>query len=142
MRPIRLATLVAIVSLVAGCSSSASQPAKAFNATLTEFKIQADATKLAAGDVTFTVTNKGSTTHEFVVLRTDLSSDALPKNGDGDVEEEGEGMEVVDEAEDIPPGGSATLTMALQPGKYAFLCNLPGHFAGGMRGTFEVVAST
>jgi uncharacterized cupredoxin-like copper-binding protein len=88
------------------------------------------------------VTNKGSTTHEFVVLRTDLSSDALPKNGDGDVEEEGEGMEVVDEAEDITPGGSATLTIALQPGKYAFLCNLPGHFAGGMRGTFEVVAST
>ena len=47
-------------------------------------------------------------------------------------------MEVVDEVEDIAPSTSTSLTVTLEPGTYAMLCNLPGHYAQGMVTTFEV----
>lgn len=131
---------MAVGVIAAGCGTPAAAAAKAVNATVSEFKIQADATKVAAGDVTFTITNKGAATHEFVIVKTDLAPTALPKNADGEVEEEGP-LTVVDEAEDITPGTSKTLTVKLEPGKYAYFCNLAGHYAGGMSGGFEVVAS-
>jgi plastocyanin len=35
-------------------------------------------------------------------------------------------------------GGSKTLTVKLKPGKYTFLCTVPGHEQGGMKGTLTV----
>ena len=138
MRCLRFAVLLAGAALaVAACTTSAAT--KSVSATLTEFKIGLSTTKVAAGEVTFSIGNKGSVAHEFVIVRTDLSADALPTNGDGEVEEDGDGIAVVDEAEDIAPGSAATLTLSLGPGKYAALCNLPGHYLGGMHGGFEVV---
>ena len=136
-----LGVALAVGVIAAGCSTPAAAAAKAVNATLSEFKIQADATKVAAGDVTFTITNKGAATHEFVIVRTDLAPTALPKGGDGGVEEGGP-LTVVDEVEDIEPGATKTLTVKVEPGKYAYFCNLVGHYVGGMRGGFEVVASS
>lgn len=49
-----------------------------------------------------------------------------------------EGLELVDEIEDITPGSSADLTVDLDAGTYVIMCNLPGHFAQGMYSTFEV----
>jgi uncharacterized cupredoxin-like copper-binding protein len=49
-----------------------------------------------------------------------------------------EGLELVDEIEDITPGSSADLTVDLDAGTYVVMCNLPGHFAQGMYSTFEV----
>jgi hypothetical protein len=47
-------------------------------------------------------------THEFVVFKTDLAADALPTASDGSVDEEGEGVELVDEIEDIAVGDTPT----------------------------------
>jgi uncharacterized cupredoxin-like copper-binding protein len=47
-------------------------------------------------------------------------------------------LEVVDEVEDIAPGTSAPLNLTLDPGSYAVICNLPGHYANGMHTTFTV----
>ena len=136
-----LGIAMAVGVIAAGCSSpTAAAPPKAVNATLTEFKIQADAAKVAAGDVTFTLTNKGATTHEFVIVRTDLAPSALPKDAEGGVAEGGP-LTKVDEVEDIEAGKTKTLTVKVEPGKYAYFCNLAGHYAGGMTGGFEVVAS-
>ena len=33
-------------------------------------------------------------------------------------------------------GQSATLTVTLKKGKYSYKCTVPGHAAGGMKGTF------
>lgn len=140
--PLSLSVAAALVVTSAACGGSvAAAPPKAVAATVTEFKIAADTTKVAAGDVTFTIANKGSATHEFVVVRTDLAPDALPKDAAGLVEEGGP-LGAVDEVEDIAPGTTKTLTVKLEPGKYAFFCNLAGHYVGGMRGGVEAVAAT
>jgi plastocyanin len=35
-------------------------------------------------------------------------------------------------------GGTKTLAVTLKPGKYTFLCTVPGHAMGGMKGTLTV----
>ena len=137
---VHLGIVASIALSVAACSGgTAAAPAKAVNITVSEFKIAADAIKVAAGDVSFTIKNDGKATHEFVVVRTDLAPEALPKNADGEVTEGGP-LTAVDEVENIAPGTSKTLTVTLAPGKYAVFCNLPGHYAGGMHSGFDVVA--
>ncbi len=42
------------------------------------------------------------------------------------------------EVADLEPGKDGTLTVSLPAGKYVLLCNLPGHFAGGMYATLDV----
>lgn len=86
-------------------------------------------TDVAAGTVTFQVTNEGVKKHEFVILATDTAAADLELNGD-EVDEEA--YTVVDEAEDIEPGDTATLTVSLDAGHYALICNLKGHFRMGM----------
>jgi uncharacterized cupredoxin-like copper-binding protein len=36
------------------------------------------------------------------------------------------------------PGGTSTVTAKLKPGTYTFFCPIPGHEAGGMKGTLTV----
>jgi len=98
-----------------------------------------------AGDVTFDVTNDGpEDVHEFVVLKTDLGAADLPVDENGVVSEEGEGIEVVDEIEDIPVGESQDLTVSLDAGNYILLCNIwsedegEAHYPLGMRAAFTV----
>lgn len=116
--------------------------------TLEEFAVSADPASVPAGSVTFDATNDGpDDTHEFVVIMTDLGPTELPTDKDGVVEETGEGMEVVDEIEDIPVGETPTLTVDLDAGAYALICNilqkepdgtLEAHYAEGMRTGFTV----
>ena len=78
-----------------------------------------------AGEVTFNVGNVGpEDTHEFVIFRTDLAPDALPTAPDGSVDEEGEGVELIDEIEDIAVGATPTLTVSLDAGSYVLICNI------------------
>ena len=115
--------------------------------TLQEWAVVPAEASVAAGDVTFEIENKGQETHEFVVIKTDLGALDLPTEDDGSVSETGEGMEVVDEAEDIPAGESVDLTVSLEPGHYVLICNIleeeedgehESHFQMGMRTDFEV----
>lgn len=116
--------------------------------TLKEFAVSADPASAPAGSVTFDVTNDGpDDVHEIVVIKTDLAPTDLPVDKDGAVVEGGEGMEVVDEIEDIPVGETMTLTVDLEAGSYALICNilqeepdgtLEAHYAEGMRTGFTV----
>ncbi len=78
------------------------------------------------------------------MIRTDLPIDQLPTEETGAVDEEGEGIEAVDEVEDIPVGESETLTVDLDAGSYALICNIydedeqESHYQEGMRATFTV----
>jgi mono/diheme cytochrome c family protein len=38
----------------------------------------------------------------------------------------------------VGKGGTSKLSVALKPGKYEFYCSVPGHEAGGMKGTLSV----
>ena len=106
--------------------------------TLADFTVTPDEDSAPAGDVTFDVTNDAEQTHEFVVFKTDLAASDLPTNEDGDVDEEGEGVELVDEIEDIEGGTDQSLTVNLESGSYVLICNLPGHYAQGMHASFTV----
>jgi len=151
-----LGLLAALV--LAACSSGSESPAPAGSppaagspaagaiaVTLQEWAVVPASASAAAGDVTFQVSNTGpEDVHEFVVLKTDLDAGALPTDDTGAVVEAGEGIEVVDEIEDIPVGESQDLTVSLEAGKYVLLCNIysaeeqEAHYALGMRTNFTV----
>ena len=107
-------------------------------ATLADYSITLDESTGAPGDVTFDVTNDAEQPHEFVVFKTDLAPDALPVDEDGNVDEAGEGVELVDEIEDIAPGDTPSLTVNLDAANYVIICNIPGHYAQGMHTPFVV----
>ena len=157
----RLAVVVAAVctmSMLAACgsdddaSSGATSAAETSAAaggsvavTLQEFAVSADPATAAAGTVTFDVTNEGpDDVHEFVVVKTDLGITELPTDDKGAVEEEGEGLEPVDEIEDIAVGSTETLTVDLVAGNYVLFCNIydksehEAHYSEGMRTGFTV----
>jgi uncharacterized cupredoxin-like copper-binding protein len=115
--------------------------------SLREFSIAPSVASAPAGTVTFEVTNDGpNDVHEFVVVRTDLAPDALPTDADGSVLEDGEGMEVINEIEDLAVGASETLMLTLEAGSYVLICNIveeedgetEAHYALGMRTAFTV----
>jgi uncharacterized cupredoxin-like copper-binding protein len=111
------------------------------SATLSDFKIDLGSTTADAGEVTFEIKNDGPSAHEFVVFRTDLAPDQLPtkeESGAVIVDEEGEGVEAVDEVEDIEPGSSPELKVTLEAGSYVVICNLPAHYEQGMHAALTV----
>ena len=110
----------------------------ASSVTLADFTITPEESSASAGELTFDVTNDAEQTHEFVVFKTDLAADALPTDDEGLVDEAGEGVELVDEIEDIEAGSTQSLTVNLDAASYVFICNLPGHYAQGMHASFSV----
>jgi uncharacterized cupredoxin-like copper-binding protein len=102
-----------------------------------EFFIKPRTSSSTPGPVEFNVTNGGKVAHEFVVVKTDLAPDKLPTRPDGGADEEKAGV-VPGELEDLGPGTTKRLRLSLKPGKYVFICNLPGHYAAGQRAGFTV----
>jgi uncharacterized cupredoxin-like copper-binding protein len=138
-----VATVGALSLVAAGCSDDETT----VDVTVQEFAVIPASTSAPAGDVTFDVTNEGpDDTHEFVVFKTDLAPDALPTAADGSVDEAGEGVELIDEIEDIAVGDTPTLTVTLDAGSYVFICNIVeeeggetiAHYQQGMRVAFTV----
>jgi uncharacterized cupredoxin-like copper-binding protein len=95
------------------------------------------------GNVSFVVTNGGTETHEFVVLRTDSPAGSLPivsfEGEPNRIDEDAKGVTNAGETGDMESGATMTLSLDLAPGHYAVVCNLPGHYAMGMHQDFDVV---
>ena len=128
-----------------GSSPTTSSPAAASGPTAVgvtekDFEIALDSSTAAPGTVQFAIDNNGPSTHEFVVVRTDLTDDKLPVEGD-EVNEEDPSLLHVDEQEDIASGTTATLSVDLQPGHYVLFCNVTGHYQAGMHTTLEVTGT-
>jgi plastocyanin len=68
-----------------------------------------------AGTITIHLTNDASVPHDIGV------------KGNG-----------VEEVSDTVTEGDISLTVELEPGTYTFYCSVPGHEAGGMKGTLTV----
>ena len=107
--------------------------AKTIPIVLTEWKITGEGgaaiPTIKAGEVTFEVHNEGQVPHEMVMIKSDTDPAALPKSG-GDVDEEAAGA--IGEVEEFAGGKIETGTFTLEPGKYALICNIEGHYAQGM----------
>jgi uncharacterized cupredoxin-like copper-binding protein len=148
-------SVVAGAVVLSGCSSddtSAGEPTTSktsvpgtVNVRVQEFAVIPDTTSAPAGEVTFTVTNSGpDDVHEFVVVKTDLAPEALPTESNGSVDEAGEGIEPVDEIEDIAVGDTQTVAVDLDAGSYVLMCNIydkaekESHYQQGMHTAFTV----
>jgi uncharacterized cupredoxin-like copper-binding protein len=137
-----LGLLVLSGMTLVGCQTS---EATTIDVTLQEFAVIPAQDSAPAGSITFQVENTGpDDVHEFVVIKTDLAPDALPTDENGAVDEGGEGMEVIDEIEDIPVGDTPSLTVDLDAGNYVLICNIwdeeeqEAHYQMGMRTGFTV----
>lgn len=119
--------------LLGACTDTPSEPpGPVFPVTLKDFWTETATDTSAGGIVTFRVTNEGKTTHEFVVVRTDLPADRLPLGPDGlSVSEDA--VEPIDELAEVPAGQTLDLVLPLEPGSYVIFCNLEGHYLSGMR---------
>jgi uncharacterized cupredoxin-like copper-binding protein len=123
---------VAPASVVAGGSMTVA---------LNQWSITPQASQVAAGPVTFTVSNDGTITHEFVVMQTDT-----PAAGFHIGSFEGEQFRVnehtvgtnVGETGNLKAGATKTITIDLKAGHYVFMCNLPAHYGLGMHTDFTV----
>ncbi len=82
----------------------------------TEFQLDPADPTAEAGSVTFNVSNDGQTVHNLEV--------------------EGNGVEEVTDS--IEAGGSAELTVDLEPGEYEIYCSIGDHAEQGMEGTLTV----
>ncbi len=91
-----------------------------------------------AGDITFNVTNDSKDTiHEMIVMYLADPARPLPYiNAENRVDEDKAGDK--GEVSELDPGASGKLTVALKPGKYLLICNVPGHYAAGMWSEFTV----
>jgi uncharacterized cupredoxin-like copper-binding protein len=106
---------------------------------LEDFKVRRDAAVVPAGTVSFRIVNEGPTTHEVIVVRTDRAPGKLPLQSDGlTVDEEGEGIDFLDEVEGLDIDDRETLDLNLAPGHYVLYCNLEGHYLGGMYAALTV----
>jgi uncharacterized cupredoxin-like copper-binding protein len=142
--------LIALGGLLVACSTggggSPTTGTGPVSAALKEWQIDLSSTTLAAGKITFNITNNGDKEHEFVVRKTALKADALPLNADGEVSEDApELTEVGDPSEvaEIAAGSTdKSLTVTLQAGHYVIFCNLHVeellHYSKGMHADFTV----
>ena len=152
----RFRTLILFIGLAAGataCATAGTSPSSAPSSgstptavptaanptiVLSEWKVEVPMT-LKAGKVTFTISNAGTVPHELLVFKSDLDPASYQKDSAGNIVEDGPGINLLSDGDNINPGGSQTRTVDLTPGKYLFVCNIPGHFKSGM---FMVVTVT
>jgi uncharacterized cupredoxin-like copper-binding protein len=105
--------------------------------TLRDFAIELGASSAPAGSITFEATNDGPSVHEFEVIDTDIPADQFEVDS-GVAATTADGSVIVDEVEEIAPGTNVDLTVDLEPGAYALVCNIAGHYEQGMFASFTV----
>jgi uncharacterized cupredoxin-like copper-binding protein len=124
---------------LAGCGATRLIPAdegRVVDVTERDFAIQVSSHHLSPGIVTFRVTNHGPDDHELIVIR---AHDHLPLRTDGiTVDEDRLTPETVGALEPGSPGSVRDLRVRLKKGRYVLICNMSGHFMGGMDAVLEV----
>ena len=107
--------LAALVALLAMTPLAVARMHSATAATVTvkasEFKFVLSTKTARHGVVTFKVTNKGHTVHDFKIAGKKTAK--------------------------LGPGKSATLKVTLTKGPHKYICTVDSHAALGMRGTFK-----
>jgi uncharacterized cupredoxin-like copper-binding protein len=114
----RRSLLLAVVVLgvlalgVAAISATAATSVSVTAGKPSELRFKLSKSKLSKGKVTFRVKNSGTLSHDFKIAgkRTKL----------------------------LKKGKTATLIVTLKKGTYTYMCTVPGHAAGGMKGKLKV----
>jgi uncharacterized cupredoxin-like copper-binding protein len=133
LRAARLTAPALALVIAVGCGAGdggGGEPTTTIHVLERDFRIDAPSTA-HAGVVTFTVHNRGPVAHELIVVRRGRTG--LPLRDDGTTVDE-EALEPVT-AGALEPGDAGTaraLRVRLAPGHYELLCNMSGHYLGGM----------
>ena len=130
--------LAVLALLVAGCSSSGTKPSGTVASVVErDFKIRAQRYDLPAGKVDLSVKNDGPEAHELIVVRE--TDSGLPMRKDGlTVDEDAIEKQTLGALEPGQPGGERHLQLHLAPGRYMLICNMSGHYLGGMHAELAV----
>jgi uncharacterized cupredoxin-like copper-binding protein len=113
VRTIVLAAAVALTVVASALASSSATTVAVTAGKPSELRFTLSKKTVPKGSVTFRVTNRGTVSHDFKIAgkKTKL----------------------------LAKGKTATLRASFaRPGRYRFLCTVPGHAAGGMRGVLRV----
>jgi uncharacterized cupredoxin-like copper-binding protein len=97
-------------------------------ATLGEMFVKADKTTFNAGHVHIAVKNTGGTTHGLAIVRE-------PVKASGGMLDE---STFIAKGKELAPGATDTVMADLKPGRYEFVCFMPGHYAAGQKLPFVV----
>lgn len=122
-----------------GTTTTAEEAQKSVEIEMGDYYFKPDKLTLPAGAVEITAPNVGKVEHELVLFKTDQNPADLPVSGstvDTEALEE-EGAEEAGEVE-AEAGETATGTFDVTEGKYAMICNIPGHYQKGMYGSATV----
>lgn len=140
--PIALTVALAFFATACGSDEPAAAPspsAKGATFVLDEWSVVPPAGDLPAGKVAITAENKGSETHELVIVRADDAA-SLPKKADGSVDEDKiPESKKAGEIADLAAGKTTTKTLELPAGDYVAFCNIvedmgKGHMGSGHMG--------
>ena len=112
IRMLPFALLAALVALSLAPAASPRATGTTVTVTMKEFKFTLSKSSVPAGAVTFKLVNKGAIAHDFKI-----GGKKSPL---------------------VAKGGTGTLTVTLKAGSQTYLCTVPGHAAGGMKGTLTV----
>ena len=94
--------------------------------------VDIDQKSVAAGKITFEVTNNSKETiHEMLVAPIADENVVLPFIANENRVDE-EAAHDLGEVSELDPAKSGALTLDLKPGNYILYCNVPGHFMAGM----------
>jgi len=138
------ALVVALALLGALCAApsamaAGSTPTNRIDVSMRDFKLKVSRAAVPAGGVVIRVHNRGPSTHEINVDRTDLAPGSLPLKADGlTVNEDSKSLLRIDSIEQLNLGEAGDLHLDLRPGHYVLYCNLEGHYLGGMHASFDV----
>jgi uncharacterized cupredoxin-like copper-binding protein len=107
---------------------------------MTDFAFKFTPSTIKAGVVKFVVKNDASEQmHEMFLVKTDLAVGKLPLGSDGSsINEDSNQFTKLGSVEDVDAGKSGEMTVKLEPGRYVYFCNKPGHYKMGMAGEITV----
>jgi len=129
---IGMAVMLSLVLFLTGCGGAG--PATNLSVTMTEFMFTPNEFTVPAGqDITLELTNNGTVTHDFIIMKqgTEVDQDF----GDEDVPNVYWKTEL-----EAGSSGTFTFTAPSEPGEYQVLCGVAGHYMAGMVGKLIVVS--
>ena len=126
----RAAAILAAAAIAAACAPA--EPALSLE--LTDHSITAARGSVPTGHLVFLIHNAGTTVHELEVVRAGAAGDELAYDSG---RAQAVAKDVVAEREAILVGATKRLSVDLVTGRYLLICNLPGHYAAGMRLAIE-----
>jgi hypothetical protein len=128
-----LPVALTLLALIACSNQPSAPPGPIVPIVLDDYRIRSSVTTVTSGTVTFNVYSKGPSTHELAVFETTRPADQLPLGTDGlRIDEDSSLLREAGELEQVDIGETETFALRLTPGTYVLVCNMEGHYLGGM----------